>query len=703
MWENISYIYIKGDIMGKDFGVSRVLEPKGVVPVTAWRLDNSPEIADNEALVRLEKINVEWDSFQQICSSCGFNENRIRAKVLDIIEKRGKLHNPFTGTGGCFLGTVEKIGPGYGNPDLREGDRIYCLTSLCGVPIKINEIRKIDFNYGQLDVDGYGVIFQASPVCRADDGFRETYAMSALNEAGCLFTAKNIAEQRSASNIVIIGRNACTSVIYASAVRQASPSVTVTAVIDENLRGDLTVEAIEKAVSPAIDNVIMTDLSDPTGAYGQLKEDGRCCGADFIIVAEDIYGAETLAVFMAKPSGCIYFTTVDNHYVIAQTVAEAMGKSVFMYLFDQYIADYPIFTMDVVRSAREVLDRLDDMYKVKGIPAAVTESRARSLDFSKAGRAGDFIYQSPVTARMVEEVLNIAKYDCNVIIQGETGTGKEKILSLIHENSERHGMPCIKINCATIHENLAESEFFGYEPGSFTGASATGKKGYFEMADNGILFLDEIGSLPFSMQSKLLRVLQENTFYRVGGTKQITVNVRVVAANNVPLRELVAAGTFREDLFYRLNICCIDVPPLRNRREDIICLAESFVKGWSKKYNVTRKLSAGALDVLYRYDWPGNVRELENVVHRLVISATGSTISASSTARILSESAGDDAFTVAVDLEERNRVDFHEIMERQEKQLIEYAIRKGGTTRKAADILGLPQTTFARKKLKYGL
>ena len=386
-----------------------------------------------------------------------------------------------------------------------------------------------------------------------------------------------------------------------------------------------------------------------------------------------------------------------------KTVAEAMGKSVFMYLFDQYIADYPLFTMHVVRSVSEVLDRLDDMYKVKGIPAAVTESRARSLDFSKAGRAGDFIYQSPVTARMVEEVLNIAKYDCNVIIQGETGTGKEKILSLIHENSERHGMPCIKINCATIHENLAESEFFGYEPGSFTGASATGKKGYFEMADNGILFLDEIGSLPFSMQSKLLRVLQENTFYRVGGTKQITVNVRVVAANNVPLRELVAAGTFREDLFYRLNICCIDVPPLRNRREDIICLAESFVKGWSKKYNVTRKLSAGALDVLYRYDWPGNVRELENVVHRLVISATGSTISASSTARILSESAGDDAFTVAVDLEERNRVDFHEIMERQEKQLIEYAIRKGGTTRKAADILGLPQTTFARKKLKYGL
>ena len=689
--------------MDKDFGVSRVLEPKGVVPVTAWKLDNSMEIADDEVLIKIEKINVEWDSFQQICSSCGFNENRIRAKVMDIIEKRGKLHNPFTGTGGCLLGTVEKIGKDYGDGGISPGDRIYCLASLCGIPVKIDEISKIDFNYGQMDVCGHAVLFQASPLVHVDESLRESYSMSALNEAGCLFTARNMAEERKAANVVVIGRNACTSVIYASAVKKAVAGASVTAIIDENLRGDLTVDTIEKAVFPVVDHVIMTDISDPTEAYRNMKDDGQCCQADFIIVAEDIYGAETLAVFMAKPSGCIYFTTVDNHYAIAQTVAESMGKSVFMYLFDQYIRDYPDFTMDVVRSAKDVLDRLDDMYEEKKAPSSMTESRAKSLDLSKAGRAGDFIYQSPVTARMVEEVLNIAKYDCNVIIQGETGTGKEKIMSLIHQNSERHAMPCIKINCATIHENLAESEFFGYEPGSFTGASATGKKGYFEMADNGILFLDEIGSLPLSMQSKLLRVLQENTFYRVGGTKQISVNVRVVAANNVPLRELVNSGAFREDLFYRLNICCIDVPPLRNRREDIICLAESFVKGWSRKYNVSRKLSTGALDVLYRYDWPGNVRELENVIHRLVISAAGSSISASRTARILSESAGEDAFTIAVDLEEKNHVDFHEIMERQEKQLIEYAIRKGGTTRKAADILGLPQTTFARKKLKYGL
>lgn len=690
--------------MGKDFGVGRVLEPKGVVPATAWKLDNSMEIRDNELLIKVEKLNIEWDSFQQICSSCGLSESRIRAKILDIIEKRGKMHNPFTGTGGCLLGTVEKIGEKYSGADVKAGDRIFSLASLCGVPISLDEIGKIDFNYGQIKVDGHAVLFEASPVFPVDDTLGEAYSMSAINEAGCLFTARNMAEERSAGNVVVIGRNACTSALYAAAVKKANSDAFVTAILDENIRGNLELSGVTETVKPAVDDIVMTDLSDPTETYSALTEEkSRCCDADMVIVAEDIYGAETLAVFLAKAAGCIYFTTVENHYAIAQTVAESMGKSVYMYVFDQYISDYPDFTMEVVKSCKDVLDRLDVLYEKKTVPTGVSESRTKSSDLSKAGRAGDFIYQSPVTARMIEEVMNIARYDCNVIIQGETGTGKEKVLSLIHQNSERNAMPCVKINCATIHENLAESEFFGYEPGSFTGASAAGKKGYFEMADNGILFLDEIGSLPLSMQSKLLRVLQENTFYRVGGTRQISVNVRVIAANNVPLRDLVNSGAFREDLFYRLNICCIDVPPLRNRREDILCLSESFVKGWSKKYNVTRKLSSGALEVLYRYDWPGNVRELENVVHRLVISATGSVISAGEAARTLSENAGSGSFTLAVDLEEKTHVDFHEIMERQEKQLIEYAMKKGGTTRKAADILGLPQTTFARKKLKYGL
>lgn len=305
---------------------------------------------------------------------------------------------------------------------------------------------------------------------------------------------------------------------------------------------------------------------------------------------------------------------------------------------------------------------------------------------------------------MVEDIMNVAKYDCNVIIQGETGVGKEKVLSLIHQNSDRHGHPCIKINCATIAESLAESEFFGYEAGAFTGAQASGKPGYFEMANNGILFLDEIGTLSMNMQSKLLRVLQENQFYRVGGTKQISVNVRVIVANNVPLKELVDQGKFREDLYYRLNICKIDVPPLRERRDDILCLADSFTKNWTKKYKIDKELSPDALSRLYDYYWPGNVRELENIVHRLVISSRGVVITGEDVEEILNENAyGDMIVSVKKNFNRSENLDYHQLMEQQEKQIIEYALKKEGTTRKAAELIGLPQTTFARKKLKYGL
>ena len=311
---------------------------------------------------------------------------------------------------------------------------------------------------------------------------------------------------------------------------------------------------------------------------------------------------------------------------------------------------------------------------------------------------------SPVTGEVVETALNVAKFDCNVIIQGETGTGKERVMDLIHQNSSRRGKPCVKINCATIQENLAESEFFGYEKGAFTGAQAGGKQGYFELANNGTLFLDEIGSLPLSMQSKLLRVLQENSFYRVGGTELKTVNVRVICANNVPLKKLVDEGSFREDLYYRLNICLIEVPPLRKRPEDIVCLAEAFIKKYSQKYGAEKTFSQEAFDALCRYHWPGNVRELENTVHRLYITAREEEIDGQQVDDLLNDSFYDD---LVIDLKKELRgmevIDFNQIMDEQEKKLIAYALKKEKTTRKAAEFLKIPQPTLARKKVKYGL
>ena len=235
-------------------------------------------------------------------------------------------------------------------------------------------------------------------------------------------------------------------------------------------------------------------------------------------------------------------------------------------------------------------------------------------------------------------------------------------------------------------------------------AASSGKTGYFELADGGILFLDEIGTLSMNMQSKLLRVLQENQFFKVGGTRQISVNVRVIVANNVPLKDLVEQGTFREDLYYRLNICKIDVPALRERKEDVLCLAQTFADSWTKKYRIHKELSPEALGQLYKYHWPGNVRELENVMHRLIISSRNVVITAEDVDEILNENAyGDMMINIRKSFEYSDSLDFHQLMNQQEKQIIEYALKKEGTTRRAAELLGLPQTTLARKKLKYGL
>ena len=359
---------------------------------------------------------------------------------------------------------------------------------------------------------------------------------------------------------------------------------------------------------------------------------------------------------------------------------------------------------EVTRKSEKNFKTLNGLMSSKPARKMIKHAGMNQNRAGAARRIEDFVFASPVMADVVDMALNVARYDCNVIIQGETGAGKEKILDLIHQNSSRKGKPCVKINCATIQENLAESEFFGYEKGAFTGAQASGKQGYFELANNGILFLDEIGSLPLSMQSKLLRALQENAFYRVGGTEQKTVNVRVICANNIPLKKLVDEGKFREDLYYRLNICLIEVPPLRKRPEDIACLAETFMRKYSHKYGIEKTFSQEAEDALCRYHWPGNVRELENTVHRLYITAGSSVIEGEEVDDLLNDSFYDDLMIdLKKDLRGMEAIDFNYIMEEQERKLISYALKREKTTRKAADFLNIPQATLARKKIKYDL
>jgi len=264
----------------------------------------------------------------------------------------------------------------------------------------------------------------------------------------------------------------------------------------------------------------------------------------------------------------------------------------------------------------------------------VEEERRRLLDENTHLRQelrerydfSNIIGTSGPTRQMYEQVAQVAQTNTTVLIRGESGTGKELIAHAIHYNSLRAKKPFIKVSCAALPDTLIESELFGYEKGAFTGA-AQRKKGRFEMAEGGTLFLDEIGDVNLGTQVKLLRVLQEREFERVGGTETVKVNVRLIAATNKDMEKAIAEGTFREDLYYRLNVFTIFVPPLRERKADLLLLADHFLDKFSREHNkVIKRISTPAIDMLTAYHWPGNVRELENALERAVLVCDGAVI-----------------------------------------------------------------------------
>ena len=253
------------------------------------------------------------------------------------------------------------------------------------------------------------------------------------------------------------------------------------------------------------------------------------------------------------------------------------------------------------------------------------ESENRRL-LHDVGLEHNMVGESPAMRAVLEFVAKVAAARTTVLITGESGTGKELVARAIHQNSDRAGRPFVAINCAALAETLLESELFGHERGAFTGAVAQ-KPGKLEVADGGTVFLDEVGELAPALQGKLLRVLQEHEFERVGGTRPIKVDVRVVAATNRDLKEMVRSGAFRDDLFYRINVVAMSVPPLRERREDVPLLARYFASKYAARCNRrVAGMSAEAIDCLLNYDWPGNVRELENAVERAVVLGSGEII-----------------------------------------------------------------------------
>jgi two-component system response regulator AtoC len=316
----------------------------------------------------------------------------------------------------------------------------------------------------------------------------------------------------------------------------------------------------------------------------------------------------------------------------------------------------------------------------------------------KAGNS-ELIGQAPVFLKLIQSATRFAESDSFVLVQGASGTGKELIASLIHRRSPRNNRPFVAVNCASIPDTLLESELFGHEKGAFTNAVAT-KQGLVEVANGGTLFLDEVGDISPAIQPKLLRFLETGEFRRVGGTNLLTVDVRVVSATNKDLREEVRAGRFREDLLYRLNVITLQVPLLRDRKEDIPVLADYFLQRKAKTKNV-KKLSPSALGVLIEYEWPGNVRELEHALEGAVLLSAGETIEVNDLALYFHRP---ERFPRAGEPGSAAPAGDSGSLEELEREHIERMLRQYKYSRtKTADALGISKKTLYLKIKRYGL
>lgn len=256
----------------------------------------------------------------------------------------------------------------------------------------------------------------------------------------------------------------------------------------------------------------------------------------------------------------------------------------------------------------------------------LAEDYSTQIDAQNDLKKLKIIGDSPAFSRVIKQALTVANTDVSVLLRGENGVGKEVIAKLIFEHSRRRDKPFITVNCAAIPEQLIESELFGYEEGAFTGAVKGGSMGKFQLANGGTLFLDEIGDMPFFMQSKLLRVLQEGEIEKLGRKRNIPVDVRIIAATNQPLEQMISDKLFREDLYYRLNVVSLTLPALRERKEDLMLLTNFFLDKFNRKYHKTVSLSHTAFNALYSYNWPGNIRELQNSIERAIIFCPSETI-----------------------------------------------------------------------------
>ena len=374
-------------------------------------------------------------------------------------------------------------------------------------------------------------------------------------------------------------------------------------------------------------------------------------------------------------------------YGTVESAVTAMREGAFDYICKPFSTD-------------ELIIKLERAITYQKATSEVTRLRS---EIQELYGQDNIVGKSKSMMKILETIKTISDRETTVLIQGESGTGKELIAGALHYNSSRKDGPFIRLSCAALNKEILESELFGHEKGAFTGAIRT-KKGKFELSDGGSMFLDDVDDIPLEMQVKLLRVLQEREYERVGGEVTISVDVRLICATKVDLAILVKQGKFREDLYYRLNVVAINLPALRERREDIPLLINHFMRKYSNRLKISRPdISQDTLDLLVKYNWPGNVRELENVVEHALVFTSNNKISVHSLPEHMKkfESVSD---KIHPDLKEKDKIDFQDEVAEFEGNLIKWAYKKAdGNQVNMAEILGIPRTTLRNKMIKLDL
>ncbi|MBC2724880.1 sigma 54-interacting transcriptional regulator [Desulfosporosinus sp.] len=375
---------------------------------------------------------------------------------------------------------------------------------------------------------------------------------------------------------------------------------------------------------------------------------------------------------------------------------ESLDINVVGSSFPLYNGNNIIGAVSIFKNISEVVELNRELQQTKGVADYLKEQLEQWEHLPMSFK--EYVGQNSRLKETLVLAAKVALTESTVLILGESGVGKEVLARAVHNCSRRKDKPMIKVNCAAIPEDLIESELFGYEEGAFTGAKKGGKLGKFELAHSGTIFLDEIGDMSITMQAKLLRVLQEKEFERVGGTKTIKVDIRVIAATNRDLESMIDKGTFRRDLYYRLNIVPLHLTPLRERKDDILELAKTFLKQFSREVGHELNLSPQVVRFLQQYEWPGNIRELQNVLEHASIVCSGTTIEV----RHLP------AHVIAVNNEnssiEDKPYDVKEIIGRMEKELILSALATYNNNRtQAMKALGISRRAFYDKLRKYGI